>query len=336
VRRSAAALGLALAATAWLAAAWPVPARGEPLAVTAHRIERFGVPGGDGARRGPLRFLGGLDLAFDDPRASGLSGIAVLPDGRGAVLVSDQGYAVRARLAHEGGRLSGLADAAIAPLFPGRAPDKREGDAEDIALDPENPAFALVAFERRRTPVLRFRLTEKGLEEPQPVRVLQAVRELGRNRGLESLAIAPDGSKHAGRIVVVMERARAPGAQTIPGWILGVGAFEIRRRDGFDVTSARFLPDGDLLLLEWRLLLPTGFGMRLRRIAADDLGPGATLDGDILLEAGTLQGIDNMEGLAVHEDEAGRTVLTLVSDDNGNVLQRTILLQFALEDGASG
>ena len=41
--------------------------------------------------------------------------------------------------------------------------------------------------------------------------------------------------------------------------------------------------------------------------------------------------IDNMEGLAVRSNDRGQTILTLVSDDNGNTfLQRTILLQFAL------
>ena len=42
--------------------------------------------------------------------------------------------------------------------------------------------------------------------------------------------------------------------------------------------------------------------------------------------------IDNMEGLAVSQDEAGRTILTLVSDDNFSILQRTLILQFALHE----
>jgi hypothetical protein len=42
--------------------------------------------------------------------------------------------------------------------------------------------------------------------------------------------------------------------------------------------------------------------------------------------------IDNMEGLAVHADEAGRTILTIVSDDNHSFLQRTLILQFALAE----
>ena len=40
--------------------------------------------------------------------------------------------------------------------------------------------------------------------------------------------------------------------------------------------------------------------------------------------------IDNLEGLSVHRNSKGELVLTMVSDDNFSLLQRTILLQFAL------
>ena len=40
--------------------------------------------------------------------------------------------------------------------------------------------------------------------------------------------------------------------------------------------------------------------------------------------------IDNMEGIAVHRNAAGETIVTLVSDNNFSVLQRNLLLQFAL------
>jgi hypothetical protein len=39
-----------------------------------------------------------------------------------------------------------------------------------------------------------------------------------------------------------------------------------------------------------------------------------------------------MEGLSVHRSPSGETVLTLVSDDNFSIIQRTILLQFTLLD----
>jgi hypothetical protein len=39
-----------------------------------------------------------------------------------------------------------------------------------------------------------------------------------------------------------------------------------------------------------------------------------------------------MEGLSVHRAADGAVVLTLVSDDNFSVFQRTLLLQFTLRD----
>jgi hypothetical protein len=40
--------------------------------------------------------------------------------------------------------------------------------------------------------------------------------------------------------------------------------------------------------------------------------------------------IDNMEAASITRMSTGETVLTLISDDNFSVLQRTLLLQFTL------
>ena len=101
------------------------------------------------------------------------------------------------------------------------------------------------------------------------------------------------------------------------------------RHDGFDITDLAFLPDGDLVVLERWYRTLRGVGMRIRRIPAASLKAGALLDGPTLIQADLGQEIDNMEGLAVHREE-GRTVLTLVSDDNFSFLQRTVLLEFEL------
>lgn len=70
--------------------------------------------------------------------------------------------------------------------------------------------------------------------------------------------------------------------------------------------------------------------MRIRRIAIGDLRPGAVLDGETLIEADLGYEIDNMEGIGVHRDASGATVLTVISDDNFSPIQRTILLQFEM------
>ena len=40
--------------------------------------------------------------------------------------------------------------------------------------------------------------------------------------------------------------------------------------------------------------------------------------------------IDNMEALSVSRNAAGETILTIMSDDNYNFFQRTLVLRFAL------
>ena len=73
--------------------------------------------------------------------------------------------------------------------------------------------------------------------------------------------------------------------------------------------------------------------MRIRRITQAELTSGGRILGETIFEGGTQYEIDNMEGLAVHVDATGVTILTLISDDNFNTyLQRTVLLQFALVD----
>ena len=106
----------------------------------------------------------------------------------------------------------------------------------------------------------------------------------------------------------------------------------MKRYGEFDVTDMQSLKDGSLMVLE-RSFNPAlmRVGTRLRLIKAADVKPGATLDGTLLLEGGPGQEIDNFEGLAVTENDKRETVITIISDDNFNFLQRTLLLQFKLK-----
>jgi hypothetical protein len=304
------------------------PGGAEPLEVSVRRIESFSLAGGQ-EPIGPLTFLGGLRLTSPDRDFGGFSGIWVSDDGAGVVMIGDSSVVVRARLAYADGRLTGISGAEIDSLFPDGDTSKEKGDAEDIAFDPADPQRGVIVRERQPNAMLTFRLEDGRPAGFEPKRVGADDRILRSNKGLESVAYAPPASPAAGDIITIAERPPR-GQTTIPGWIAGVGAFEIVPHDAFDVSSARFLPNGDLLLLERRFSPGFGIALRLRRIAGEKLGVGARLDGEYLLDAGMGSQIDNMEGLAVHVDEAGRTILTLVSDDNHSILQRTLILQFAL------
>jgi hypothetical protein len=318
--RSAALALLALLATVSCAVA-------DPLELQVRQIETFGS--GVGTDK-PLEFLGGLDVSSSSYVFGGLSGIDMI-DAERALMIGDSSTYVTARLVHEGGRLVGLADADIGSLFPDGDMSKTSGDAEDVALDPNDRSRGVIVRERQANAMLSFDLAGGRPENFEPRFVGVPDRVLRSNSGLESVVYAPAASPLAGEIIAIGERPLR-GETNLTGWIAGKGSFSIVRRDKYDVSSARFLPSGDLILLERRYAPAWGIAMRLRRIAGDTIKVGARLDGDVLLDAGMTSQIDNMEGLAVSQDATGRTILTLVSDDNFSILQRTLILQFALHE----
>ncbi len=311
--------------------------QGAPIEIDARPIPKFS-PFSSGSRFGALTFLGGLDLYSADPRFSGLSGITIAPDGRAVRIVSDRAFLFDGVLDYDGEHLSDLEVTRLVDLSRNDLGGYPVLDTEDIAGPATGEDVNLFTVERRRdAAVIALKLPAGGTPGPLAVRkipVPDAVLALDYNRGIEAIAIGPAGSAHAGKMLIIAERPSGAEYVWTPGWILGDGRFEIRR-NGFDITAARFLPDGDLITLERRFTPARGVGVRLRRFSAADLVPGARLDGDVLMEAGMTSQIDNMEGLAVHIS-GGRPVLTLVSDNNSNFLQRTLILQFALDPFPDG
>jgi len=55
-----------------------------------------------------------------------------------------------------------------------------------------------------------------------------------------------------------------------------------------------------------------------------------TMDCASIFDADLSHEIDNMEGIDAHVTPEGDTVLTMISDDNFSMIQRTLLLQFTL------
>jgi hypothetical protein len=273
-------------------------------------------------------------LTSSNRKFGGLSGIDLKSDGKSFVSVSDLGYWFRGTLERRDGRLVGLSDAEWAPMLneQGRPLGaKRNADAEGLRLTTiDGQEAAYVSFERTNDLRLYRASPDLALARPTRVKLPASLKGLVSNRGLESVALAPAGGPLAGSPVLVAERS-LDKAGNHRAWIVrgpSAGAFSVVRSGDFDVTDAAFLPNGDLLLLERRLVLPFGVGMRLRRIPGDTIRAGAVVDGPVVMEADMLNQIDNMEGLAVSQDDSGRTRITLVSDDNLSLLQRTLLLEF--------
>ena len=304
---------------------------GEDIAVAATRLPSL-LPRAPGQTRfGALSFRGGLVLSSPNAVFGGFSGLWRSPDGARLVAVSDSGHWLTADIQREAGRLSGLGAATLSPMLnaSGRPLSRtRSYDTEALCID---GGVAYVGIERSHE-ILRFDWARRGTAaRGQPLRLPAEVRQLPSNRGFEAIGVAPPASPVAGAVVAIAERSGEHDAPTF-GVLAGgpePGQFTYRLRDGYEVTDLAFLPDGDMLVLErwyrpWR-----GVGARLRRVPARSLKPDAVLEGALLLDLDLAHEIDNMEGLAIHR-EAGRTIVTMISDDNYSGLQRTVLLEFEL------
>lgn len=299
-----------------------------PVSVSARPITAFEPRSPEKRRFGALQFQGGLVLSSNHPRFGGFSGL--VRSGDDIVAVSDRGDWLTGKLARQGGRPAALEEVEMGALLgaSGR-PLARSGlyDTESLCIV---DGIAYVGIERRHE-VVRFDWAAQGMNaRARPVPVPREAKRLPRNRGLEALGVVPVGPLK-GALVAVAERSGEENEPTL-GFILNgpqPGLFNVARHDGYDITDLAFLPSGDMLLLERWYKPLRGVGMRIRRIAGRDLRPGAVLDGPSLIEADLGSEIDNMEGLSVHLEQ-GRTILTLISDDNFSFLQRTLLLEFEL------
>lgn len=303
------------------------------IVVAAKPITAFSARAPDQHRFGMVEYLGGLELKSSYAEFGGFSAIRVARDGEHFISLSDKGRWFTGRIVYERNRPVGIAEAMMAPMLgpDGRALAARGWfDTESLA---ERDGWLYVGIERVNR-IVRFDFARQGvLARAEVVPAPPGVSHLPYNKGLEALTFAPRNSKLAGALIGFSERGLDPNGN-LKAFLIGgatPGEFSVKRRDDFDISdSATLLPSGDILLLERRFSWWTGIAMRLRRISISAIAPGALVDGTDLLFADLGYQIDNMEGLSVHADSNGDTVLTLISDDNFSILQRTVLLQFRL------
>ena len=74
-----------------------------------------------------------------------------------------------------------------------------------------------------------------------------------------------------------------------------------------------------------------GARVRLERVPAGAIRAGAVLQGALVARFERPLTVDNFEGVAAVQGEGGETLVYILSDDNFNFLQRTLLLLFRLQ-----
>lgn len=333
MRRLPAKLPILLLAAALIQAGLSPTLAGNAIEVEARRLLLDPEQPGR-TRVGALTWRGGLELSSGDSRFGGFSALLLGPEGRRITALSDRGRWLAAKLLYdETGRPTGLEGAVMKRYrdLKGKPLKKKQlRDAESVARLPNGSL--LVGFERRhriwRYPAKAGKSPLRQAAEPFPAP--PDLKQAPVNSGLEAMVVLSDG-----RLLAFTEglaAARDPEGLAAFLWNGKIWSrLSYRARRGFKPTAAALLPDGGVLVLERRFTLLGGLSVRLVKLAAAQIRPGAILSGQVLAKLGPPLPIDNMEALAVRRGPKGETLIYLMSDDNFNPLQRTLLLLFALE-----
>lgn len=258
----------------------------------------------------------------DTAALGGVSGLVVDPDGRGFLALSDRVRLLSGQMerAPETGVLravtqpnqEALLNPAGAPLTPFNS------DAEALARGADGQLYA--GFEGLAR-VLAYPPGDGTSRRATRLHAWDRFRDLWGNDGIEALAPLPKDADTANGLVAITQAGQSYIWQGGAGlWQAG---FALPDMDSYEVSGADLGPRGGLWVLERRRGW-TGFVTRIRRFSLE----GSTLGtGRVLLE-GHIGWRENYEAISLWCDAAGRTVVTLVSDDGFSRLQRTVLAEF--------
>lgn len=304
----------------------PKDVRAGALLVTARALPLSSI---DPALRrvGALDYLGGWSLESDNPGFGGISALIATPQGD-VLGLSDSGILT--------GFHVGMGEARrrpfIAPL-PVRRQDRFRPwwswDSESLTHDPATDRY-WVGFELLQA-ICRY---GPGFARVEACRTWPEIMAWPKTGSIESLARLPDG-----RFIVIGEMgmtqdgkhdsllfAGDPAEQDTPAPI----HMRYTPPKGYRPTDAVAIDSRHLLVLNRRLTLEDLF---TATIAIVDLParmtPGTDLKSRTIARLAPPLLADNFEGLAVTR-EPGRTIIWVVSDDNHEFFQRTLLLKFGL------
>jgi hypothetical protein len=151
---------------------------------------------------------------------------------------------------------------------------------------------------------------------------------VGKNGGVEAMTLMPNGE-----VLAFMEHGRDRKGRYKAFLATETSSKKLyfKPAQNFHATDATTLKNGDVLVMTRFFSVFDGVAGKLVRIKAADLKEGATLVGEELATFRPPLTVDNMEGLDVVEMPDGRTLVFMLSDDNFNAVQRTILMAFELQ-----
>ena len=252
-----------------------------------------------------------------DPNFGGFSAIELSSDGSSFIALSDRGYIADGVIKRTGPAIESVQVNTLRRLLgPTRAPLAADfSDSEGLAIGADGMLH--ISFEGEDG-VRSF----AGIDQPGSLLAsASSFDDFQQNASLEALAIGQDGALYT------MPERSGMATRPFPVFRYQSGVwdqpFEIPRSGPFLIAGADVGPDGRLYVLE-RDFAGIGFRNRVRRFNLDGSGE------ELILETG-LRTHDNLEGISVWQDAEGLR-MTLISDDNFRIFQRTEIVEYRLTD----
>jgi hypothetical protein len=297
------------------------------------------------SRLGALTFLGAVQLRSTNADFGGISALrigntmATAPGSVPMLAVTDAGQWLAFTAVESGGRLAGVRDALMAPILEpdGRpAASKTQGDAEALEWQSATGTASVVYEQNHR--IAHFAGIDPArpaslATPPQRIEGQTAMTGWPANGGGEAMAMLPDGT----RIIVGERPTRRDGSHvallTRGGSTREIGIAPVADHAPTDAVAI----DATRILLLHRRFNLDGQGAAISLV---DLAPAladdsatAALPIRVLARWQPPTTVDNMEGIAIRR-EGDRLFVYVVSDDNFNSLQRTLLMKFEVDSAA--
>ena len=276
---------------------------------------------------GDVKFIQQIELKanFDGYNFSELSGLTYDSIHRRLYMVSDKGilYEFKASVSDNNVTLQPLS-AHYLKRKNGKRLKKSKRDSEDIALDKNGEIF--IAFEGKPK-IAKFQKNGIKIKNIKLPKVLKNAELRSKNKSLESLAFHPKyGFITALEYPRKGDRREYQTLYTTSGKILHIKLDPIKKNA---ITAIEVMDDGNLLVLERAFLsYYEGYIITLRKVYINNCKKSLCKSQKIVqMRSKDGWKLENFEGLA----KVGKGRYLLISDDNENPFQRTLLIYLEIK-----
>ena len=270
-----------------------------------------------------LKFVSGIEIKSNHPDFGGLSGLIINED-KSLIAVGDQGIWLTGKIKiDENGKLVEIINGRLGHLKGNENNllyklGKSYTDAESI--ETYNNKF-IVSFERKHRILIFNDIFLHSEIFYDRIKYL----DLPDNGGIEAMAPLKNNS-----IFLLSENLIHPDDK-IAGYLLSDNKLKkvyVKKNGSFKPTDMSSLPDGNILLLERSFSPVRGVSARISVIKYEDLKPNSVILPFTLDTLKPPMVVDNFEGISFLKLNDGGYYIFILSDDNFNFLQKTLLYQF--------